>query len=82
MLIGCVADAIVRAERQELSRAAHAAKSAAGSACAPALERLLHSIEHQAGSDDLEQLQSVLAHAQAEFAQIQSELASGLKSNW
>ena len=80
-LIGRVADATFRADRQELARAAHAAKSAAGSACAPALERLLHSIETQAATGGLEQLQFALTQAESEFAEIQSLLASGLKPN-
>lgn len=62
--------------RQDLARAAHAAKSAATSACAKPLAQMLAAIEQQAADADLSRLEQMLADVQVEFARIQTELAA------
>jgi CheY-like chemotaxis protein/HPt (histidine-containing phosphotransfer) domain-containing protein len=75
-LIDGVSESLRNGGRQDLARAAHAAKSAATSACAKPLAQILGSIERQATDADLSDLEQMLADVNLEFARVQAQLAA------
>jgi two-component system, sensor histidine kinase and response regulator len=75
-LMAGVSQSLRQGGRQDLARAAHAAKSAATSACAKPLAQILGSIEQQASDADLSHLEQMLADVNVEFARVQAELAA------
>ncbi|HEY2033025.1 MAG TPA: ATP-binding protein [Rhizomicrobium sp.] len=80
-LLSRVVETARDAQRQELKNAAHAAKGAAGSACAFPLGQVLESIEDLAQTADIAQLRQLAADARSEFVRVQSELAVQLESH-
>jgi signal transduction histidine kinase/CheY-like chemotaxis protein/HPt (histidine-containing phosphotransfer) domain-containing protein len=75
-LMDGVSQSLRHGGRQDLARAAHAAKSAATSACAKPLAQILGSIEDQATDADLSHLEQMVADVDLEFARVQAELAA------
>lgn len=75
-LMAGVSESLRNGDRQDLSRAAHAAKSAATSACAKRLAQLLASIEHQASNADFRDLEKMLSDVNVEFERVQAQLAA------
>ena len=76
-LMDGVSQSLRHGGRQDLARAAHAAKSAATSACAKPLAQILGSIEQQQATDaDLSHLEQMLADVTLGFARVQAELAA------
>jgi signal transduction histidine kinase/CheY-like chemotaxis protein/HPt (histidine-containing phosphotransfer) domain-containing protein len=74
-LLGSIEAALASGDRPALARAAHAAKSAAGSAAARPLAEILRNLEHSAPAGELGEIATAYHAAQAEFHRFQSELA-------
>jgi two-component system sensor histidine kinase BarA len=78
-LLGSIESALAAGDRPALARAAHAAKSAAGSASARPLAELLRGIERSAPTAELAEIATAYRAAQVEFRRVQSELARPAK---
>jgi two-component system sensor histidine kinase/response regulator len=75
-LLPPIAAAIEADDRPALSRAAHAGKSAAGSAAALPLTALLTRLEQEAASLDLPGLEALLVAAEREFGRFRASVAA------
>jgi len=63
-------DALRSGDRTQISIAAHAAKSASSNAAARVLSDILHAIETQAETDDMEKIEQAVEDVSAEFDRI------------
>jgi len=74
-LLGSIEAALAFQDRTALARAAHAAKSAAGSAAAHPLAEILRGIEHRAPTAEFADIATAYRAAQEEFRRVQAEIA-------
>jgi HPt (histidine-containing phosphotransfer) domain-containing protein len=75
-LLEPVADALARVDRGALARAAHAGKSAAGSAAAKGLAEMMARLEAAAPSAELTELQRLQAAADQEFRRVAARIGT------